>query len=110
MGYYTIYELVVEGDEAPSKERKIMNWIKTQQQTQEFFCYGLTTEHETTWDDHLEDMSAVSKAFPDYLITLYCRGQEWDDHVKYYFMGGKYQREEGQVTVYFNRFNYDQLQ
>ncbi|HBU90253.1 MAG TPA: hypothetical protein DEB53_03445 [Bacillus pumilus] len=94
MGYYTQYE--VEMDKDAELVREYVN--------ENFDGNGNLTAVFNGWDDELKwyghevDMRAVSRQFPDVLITLTGEGEDSGDMWRKYFKGGKMQECPAKIT------------
>ena len=90
MGYYTDYELTVEGGSLTegmlSRLKKVSGY--------EFFdreADNAASLNGVKWYDHEKHMRQISAEYPDYLFTLYGEGEESGDIWQLYAKGGKIQ-------------------
>lgn len=102
MGYYTRYKLEVS--------KKLQNLLEDNFS----FTYGegffeelLNGAEPCKWYDHHEEMTSLSKQYPDILFTLRGIGEETEDNWIKYYKGGKCQIEYAKIT--FGEFDAKKL-
>ena len=99
MGYQTNFELSVDADIHEAVEAAILEVSG--------YRFECGTLYEAKWYDHDEDMRAVSRRFPDRLITMYGQGEDHDDLWYAYFKNGKMQHCQAKIT--FDPYDENQL-
>ena len=97
MGYYTNYDFSENSSEVIAAIEKVSGYGESSGG----FYYGVK------WYNALRDVESVSKQFPEELIKLYGKGEEWDDIWRAYFKNGKgfYTR----AKMVFEEFSEDKL-
>lgn len=107
MGYYTDYEVLVEGVESDEQLTEIvdcLNTITTYDWDESLEQYGVK------WYDFNTDMLAVSEQFPDFIFTLSGDGEESGDIWRFYYKDGKVQKDAARVEVIYEPFDEAKLQ
>jgi hypothetical protein len=109
MGYYTTYELDIQGQAA--------NWVQGVDEQGNSVRVNIGYDHaaiereivaqsgysslfegeSVKWYDHDEEMKAVSKKYPDLLFTLTGVGEESGDMWCKYYQAGKCQHELARI-------------
>lgn len=98
MGYYTDFEL-----EASVEDIQVINDLLSDD-------YAFDRDflmHDCKWYSHMEDMTKVSKRFPDILFTLTGRGENHGDLWIAYFRNGKGYKTFAQIV--FPEFDKNKL-
>ena len=93
MGYYTVHNLDIPGnelsvEEVAAKLAETYNDLDTR-----YWLSAITGEDVAKWYGHPEDMREISKHWPDILFTLSGVGEETGDVWAEYYLGGKVHRE-----------------
>ena len=102
MGYYTMYNLSTDEDEAYAKE-------KYGDELGEFTGYGAALfEDQIKWYEHEQDMRSFSKRYPDVLFQLDGKGENNDDVWTMWARNGKTYKDY--VKIIYPEFNEDRLQ
>lgn len=116
MGYITDYTLGIAQNAFDTEYDEINEFIKNEQNKNDDFMYvfdGEDLDHnyeiygEGKWYDFHEDMTKLSKAFPEVVFKLSGDGEETDDVWTTYYMGGKSQ--SAKRTVIVEEFNPNKL-
>lgn len=96
---------------APTKPMMLDEIVGRLIDANEEMSYALLSDgsrnESSRWYDYKDDMIALSKRLPDVLFTLSGEGQENDDMWREYYLGGKCQRAEAQIT--FDEFDPEKL-
>ena len=115
MGYYTTYELEIEGqgekwvqgvDEAGNSVRVNIghDHAAIEHEIVQASGYSSLFEGEAIkWYGHDEEMRAISRKYPDLLFTLTGVGEESGDMWRCYYQAGKCQREL--ACIEYGKFN-----
>ena len=99
MGYYTRYELAVQGDDCGVDHIESIE-IATGYS-------GLFSGKEFKWYGHEKDMREYSKKYPSVLFSLYGEGKESGDIWVEYHKNGLVQRALANIVL--DEFNEDKL-
>lgn len=103
MGYYTHYSLKVERFSSPAESAATADDIK-EAYAEVAECSGELIDADGgcveggKWYTHAEDVSGVSKKYPDLLFTLEGSGENNDDMWIKYFLDGKMQESRAEIT------------
>ena len=62
---------------------------------------------EASWHDHHIQMARLSENWPHTIFELECRGENYDDLLREYYLNGRVQRVFGQVA--YPEFDFMQL-
>ena len=89
MGYYTYYDLEVEG---------ITDNVDYKHEIAEISGYTNLFDGLYKWYDHEQDMRKLSARYPECLFTLRGEGEESGDIWVEYHKNGKMQRCEAKIT------------
>lgn len=109
MGYYTTYELSIEG--------KGENWVHGVDESGKTVRVNIGYDHEAIereiveqsgysslfdgeaikWYDHDDEMKQISKKYPDLVFTLVGVGEESGDMWCKYYQAGKCQHEPARI-------------
>lgn len=96
MGYYTHYELSIEGEDA-------LSLIELFREEYEDAAYALEEDgscrESIKWYDAEKHLCEFSKNFPNVLFTLYGEGKEAGDIWKLYVRNGKSQLAKAKLTI-----------
>lgn len=102
MGYETLYHLEWNCDRSKTDWDTISNEIKSRQENDDNFFYGVNPFGESNdsvkWYEHEQDIAAFSKNYPDVLFTLQGEGEAAGDIWKKYFLNGKMQLCQAEIT------------
>jgi len=100
MGYYTRYDLDVVSDQSDPVE--LERFLKDRNSGKTFGSYDLPLDlsdsESMKWYDWQEDMVALSKEYPNVLLTLSGEGEESGDIWKAYFMNGEAQHVAAKIV------------
>lgn len=119
MGYYTNFSLTasactVSGGSASTSSIPSITLVNLEDEIEKMnvFDNGNSIEHgyyayAKKWYDWKEDMSLLSKRFPEILFYLHGEGENSDDLWDAYFLGGKSQYCPAVIT--YDDFNPDKL-
>lgn len=116
MGYITEFTLGIEQNEKNIPLEDINEFIRNEKKKNDDFMYVFYDEEldrnydisgDGKWYDFDEDITKLSKEFPDVVFRLSGDGEERGDVWVKYYMGGKSQEAERTVTV--EEFNPNKL-
>lgn len=116
MGYITDFTLSIEQNEKNIPLEDINEFIKNEKTKNDDFMYVFYDEDleynydlygEGKWYEFEDDMTKLSKAFPEVVFKLSGDGEETDDVWVTYYMGGKSQ--SAKRTVIVEEFNPNKL-
>jgi len=93
MGYYTVYNLVIDTDEDDETDQKVYDYIEKE--------YDLHFDNNggiyDKWYDHEEQMMDISEKFPKYVFKLYGYGEDATDIWAKYFQNGEIQNDPVEI-------------
>lgn len=109
MGYYTRFELEITGTgerwvtgvDVMGQKVQVnigLDHAEIEREIVERSGYSSLFEDEVKWYEHVDQMTEISRKYPDLLFTLSGAGEESGDFWRDYYRGGLRQHEEGKIT------------
>jgi hypothetical protein len=82
-------------------EDAIEKWIADQRETTDrYFMSGWDADDVCCWYSWIDDMGALSLAFPQVLFEITGVGEEAGDHWRAWFLGGKYYKVKAEFPSF----------